>query len=47
MIRIFKIVRSWTSLRSILLTVANALPYVGNLAVLIVLFLFIYALVGK
>lgn len=47
MIRIFKIVRSWTSLRSILLTVANSLPHVGNLAFLIFLFTFIYALIGK
>jgi len=47
MIRIFKIVRSWTSLRSILLTVANSLPYVGNLAFLIFLFTFIFALIGK
>jgi voltage-gated potassium channel Kch len=47
MIRIFKIVRSWTSLRSILLTVANALPQVGNLAFLTSLFTFIYALIGK
>jgi voltage-gated potassium channel Kch len=47
MFTIFKIVRSWTSLRSILLTVANALPHVGNLAFLTFLFTFIYALIGK
>lgn len=47
MIRIFKIVRSWTSLRRILLTVANSLHNVGNLAFLIFLFTFIYALIGK
>ena len=47
MLRIFKLVKSWTSLQKILSTVVNSLPAVANLAVLALLFIFIYALIGK
>lgn len=47
LLRIFKLVKSWTSLQNILHTVISSLPSVANLAVLAMLFLFIYALIGK
>ena len=47
LLRIFKLVKSWTSLQNILATVISSLPSVANLAVLAMLFLFIYALIGK
>lgn len=47
LLRIFKLVKSWTSLQNILATVISSLPSVANLAVLAGLFLFIYALIGK
>ena len=47
LLRIFKIVRSWTSLRELLVTVIASLPAIGNLGLLAFLFMFIYALVGK
>ena len=47
MLRIFKLVKSWTSLQKILVTIMKSLPSVANLAVLALLFIFIYALIGK
>lgn len=47
LLRIFKIVRSWTSLRKLLQTVIASFPAIANLGLLTFLFLFIYALVGK
>ena len=47
MLRIFKLVKSWTSLQKILGTIIKSIPAVANLAVLAMLFIFIYALIGK
>lgn len=47
LLRVFKIVRSWTSLKQLLQTVIVSLPAITNLGMLTFLFLFIYALVGK
>ena len=47
LLRIFKLVKSWTSLQKILGTIITSLPAVANLAVLALLFIFIYALIGK
>jgi len=47
LLRIFKIIRSWTSLKSLLKTVINSLSSITNLAALIFLYMFIYALIGK
>ena len=47
LLRIFKLVKSWTSLQKILGTVISSLHSVANLAVLALLFIFIYALIGK
>ena len=47
MLRILKLVKSWKSLQNILKAIEESLPAVGNLAVLAMLFIFIYALVGK
>ena len=46
LLRIFKIVRSWGNLRKLLQTVLSALPSISNLALLMGLLLFIYALIG-
>ena len=45
--RVFKVVRSWTSLRQLLSTVLQSLSAITNLGVLTVLFLFIFALLAK
>jgi voltage-dependent calcium channel T type alpha-1I len=46
-LRIFRLVRSWTRLRKILQTLLRALPESANLGLLIVLYIFIYALIGR
>jgi hypothetical protein len=47
LLRIFKIVKSWESLRVLLSTVLESIIAITNLAVLIVLYLFIFALLTK
>ena len=47
LLRIFKIVRSWTSLQLVLQTVLQSLPSTANLGALVFLFMFVYALIGK
>jgi|Laugresu1bdmlbsd_1035121.scaffolds.fasta_scaffold68855_1 voltage-dependent calcium channel T type alpha-1I len=46
LLRIFKIVRSWSGLRKLLKTVLASLQSIANLALLMLLLLFIYSLVG-
>jgi voltage-dependent calcium channel T type alpha-1I len=46
LLRIFKIVRSWSGLRKLLKTVLASLQSIANLALLMLLLIFIYALVG-
>jgi voltage-dependent calcium channel T type alpha-1I len=46
LLRIFKIVRSWSGLRKLLKTVLASLQSIANLALLMVLLIFIYSLVG-
>ena len=46
LLRIFKIVRSWTNLRKILQTVLHSFGSIANLALLMFLLIFIYALIG-
>ena len=47
LLRIFKIIKSWESLKVLLSTVFESLQAITNLGVLIVLFLFIFALLCK
>ena len=47
LLRIFKIIKSWDSLKVLLSTVFESLQAITNLGVLIVLFLFIFALLCK
>jgi len=47
LLRIFKIIKSWDSLRILLSTVLNSLQAITNLGVLIMLYLFISALLTK
>jgi len=47
LLRIFKIIKSWESLRILLSTVLSSLTAITNLGVLIGLFLFISALLTK
>ena len=47
LLRIFKLVKSWTALQSLLATIVSSLSAISNLAVLSLLFLFIYSLIGK
>ena len=46
LLRIFKIVRSWSNLRKILQTVLESFASIANLALLMFLLIFIYALIG-
>jgi hypothetical protein len=46
MLRIFKIVKSWKILRKLLVAVFNSFASIANLALLVFLFVFIYALIG-
>jgi hypothetical protein len=47
LLRIFKIIKSWDSLRILLSTVLESLTSITNLAVLILLYLFISSLLTK
>jgi hypothetical protein len=47
LLRIFKIVKSWTGLRMLLSTVLKSISSITNLGFLIMLFLFIFALLAK
>jgi len=47
LVRVFKIIRSWVSLRKLLETVMNSMSAIGNLGVLTILFMFISALLAK
>lgn len=47
LLRIFKIIRSWESLRKLLSTVLESLTAITNLGILILLYLFITALLTK
>jgi len=44
--RIFKMAKKWQSLQSLLRTIASSLYEIGNFAALLILFMFIYSLVG-
>jgi hypothetical protein len=47
LLRIFKIIKSWTSLRVLLTTVLQSLSAISNLGFLTILYLFIFALLAK
>jgi hypothetical protein len=47
LLRIFKIVRSLPGLRALLETVLKSIGAIANLGVLVFMFVFIYALLGK
>jgi hypothetical protein len=46
LLRIFKIARTWTNLRKLLLTVLLSIKSIANLALLMFLLMFIYSLLG-
>ena len=46
LLRIFKLARSWTGLRDLLVTIGKTLKDISNFTVLMLLFIFIYSLVG-
>ncbi len=46
LLRIFKIIRAWTSLKKLLQVVLKSLWPLGNLFLLMALFCFIYGLMG-
>ena len=46
LLRIFKIVRAWHSLRKLLNTLLNAFTIIANLGLLMCLLIFVYALIG-
>lgn len=47
LLRIFKLIKSWTTLRVLLVTVLESLATIINLGLLILLFIFIFSLLGK
>lgn len=47
LLRIFKIIKSWTELRVLLVTVLKSLGAIANLGALTILYLFIMALLSK
>lgn len=47
LLRIFKLVKSWTTLQQLLKTIIGSMVAISNLAVLSLLFLFVYSLIGK
>jgi len=47
LLRIFKLVKKWTTLQQLLKTIISSLSAISNLAVLSLLFLFVYSLIGK
>lgn len=46
LLRIFKVVKSWTTLKKLLETVLNSFSSIANLGLLMCLLVFIYALIG-
>ncbi len=44
--RIFKMAKNWKSLQSLLRTIVSSLYEIGNFAALLILFMFIYSLIG-
>ena len=44
--RVFKMAKNWKSLQSLLRTMISSLKEIGNFAILLLLFMFIYSLVG-
>lgn len=46
LLRIFKLARSWRSLNSLLKTIVRAIQDIGSFSVLLLLFMYIFALVG-
>lgn len=46
LLRVFKLARSWTSLNELLTTTMNTLPRLGPFTVVLLLFMFIYSLLG-
>lgn len=44
--RIFKMAKNWKSLQSLLITIVSSVYEIGNFAALLILFMFIYSLVG-
>ena len=47
LLRIFKLVKSWTTLQHLLKTIIESMSSISNLAILSFLFLFVYSLIGK
>jgi hypothetical protein len=47
LLRIFKLVKSWTTLQQLLKTILDSMSAISNLAVLSLLFMFVYSLIGK
>lgn len=47
LLRIFKLVKNWTTLQTLLTTIIGSMIAISNLAVLSLLFLFVYSLIGK
>jgi len=47
LLRIFKLVKSWTTLQQLLKTILDSMSSISNLAVLSLLFMFVYSLIGK
>jgi hypothetical protein len=46
LLRVFKLAKSWTSLRNLLITVGKCLRDVSYFSILLLLFMFIYTLIG-
>ena len=46
LLRVFKLARSWTGLRNLLVTIGKTLKDISNFTVLLLLIMFIYTLVG-
>ena len=44
--RVFKLAKNWTSLRLLLSTILRTLIHVGNFVLLLLLFMYIFALIG-
>ena len=47
LLRILRLVRSWTTLQSLLRTIVGSGYAISNLAILTLLFIFVYSLIGK
>lgn len=46
LLRVFKLAKNWTSLRLLLSTILRTLIHVGNFVLLLLLFMYIFALIG-